>query len=343
MTGIICTIGPSCSSVTVLKELAAAGMEIARLNFSHGTHKEHAEYIENIRQVNLIHKCNIKIMQDLEGYRLRLGKLPQKILLTQGRIVELFKAKESYLRSDTEIPVDFEGDCRMLFKGTEIFIDDGNILLKVLFCRKNKITAKVIIPGVIRSNNGINIPDMEFTTKNMITEKDMHDINFGIEHKIDLLAQSFVRDKNDIIQIQKILTENKFKCTVIAKIENRDGINNLDGIIEKSDGVMIARGDLGVSIPIYEVPVVQKQIIEKCKKAKKISITATQMLESMRYNHRPSRAEVSDVANAVLDGSRYVMLSAETAVGKFPVESVKMMKQIIDHTSAFRKNPREGS
>jgi pyruvate kinase len=173
-----------------------------------------------------------------------------------------------------------------------------------------------------------------------ITDKDKADIKFGVEHKIDYLAQSFVQNKNDILQIRDILKQQKYSCKIIAKIENRDGLKNLDQILDNSDGVMIARGDLGVSIPIYEVPARQKQIILKCRKHKKLSITATQMLESMTSSHRPTRAEVSDVANAVLDGTRYVMLSGETAVGKYPVESVQMMKQIIDFTESYKKDPR---
>lgn len=339
MTGIICTIGPACSSFEDIKAMSAAGMNIARLNFSHGSHEEHAKYIETIRLVNHKRKSKIKILQDLEGYRLRLGKFPLKMNLKQGRIVELFKAKESYLRSDTEIPLDYRGDCRSLFKGTEIFIDDGNILLQVLFCKQDRITAKVIIPGTVNSYKGINIPDLELQDKGL-TEKDKADLEFGVEHKVEYLAQSFVEDKDDILEIQELLQERKHKCKLIAKIENRKGLENLDQILENSDGIMIARGDLGVSIPIYEVPARQKQIILKCRKHRKISITATQMLESMSHSHRPTRAEVSDVANAVMDGTRYVMLSAETAIGKYPVETVKMMKQIIDFTETYKKNPK---
>jgi pyruvate kinase len=336
MTGIISTIGPSSYSISTLKELAAAGMDIARLNFSHGSHEEHEEYISNIRQVNKTYKFRIKILQDLEGYRLRLGKFPEKILLLQGETIEFIPAKECIGCTNKVIPLDFDGDFRTLGKGNEIFIDDGNILLKAILCSKDKITAEVMIPGIITSYKGVNIPGMKFNRVN-ISSKDKADIKFGIEHKVDYVAQSFVRNRNDIDQIRKLLQRSKFNCKIIAKIENREGIDNLGEIMDGTDGIMIARGDLGVSIPIYEVPIMQKKIIKKCKELKKISITATHMLESMRHNHRPTRAEVSDVANAVLDGSGYVMLSAETAVGDYPVETLRLMKQIIDYTTWYMK------
>jgi len=335
MTKIICTIGPSSRAEQVLKELAASGMKIARLNFSHGTHAEHEEYIHNIRKINSSFGYKIKILQDLEGFRIRLGKFPEDILLYKGRIIELVRSKESYVRPETEIPLDFDGNFKSLCKGTEIFIDDGNILLQVLFCRKDKLTAKVIIPGILSSNKGINIPGLDLKY-DALTAKDKSDIKFGIEHKVDYISQSFVRNEHDMINIQKILKKNNHKCKTIAKIESYAGINNIESIMENSDGIMIARGDMGVSIPIYEVPVVQKQLLIKCRKMKKISIIATQMLESMRHNIRPTRAEVSDVANAVLDCSEYVMLSSETAVGKYPVETVKLMKLIIEFTEIYR-------
>ncbi|KQC07699.1 MAG: hypothetical protein APR54_05725 [Candidatus Cloacimonas sp. SDB] len=335
MSKIICTIGPASQSVPVLLKMAAAGMDTARLNFSHGSHSQHELYLNNIREVNSRYGYNVKILQDLEGFRIRLGKFPNVINLQKGSIIELFQAQESVLQSEKEIPLDFWGNFKSINIGNNIFIDDGNILLQVLFSQKDRISAEVIIPGTISSNKGVNIPDLEIEIDEL-TEKDKADLNFGVEQQVDLIAQSFVRKKSDLIQIRDFLEISNNRTDLIAKIENRDGIDKLEEIMANSEGIMIARGDLGVSIPIYEVPLIQKQIIHNCVRDKKISITATQMLESMRYNYRPTRAEVSDVANAVLDGSQYVMLSAETAVGKYPVETVKMMKQIIDHTLKFR-------
>jgi len=334
MTKIICTIGPTSHTIPIIEELAEAGMTVARINFSHGSRSQQEEYISNIRKVNSTSGFNIKILQDLEGFRIRLGKFPENILLFKGMIVELVQSKESFVKTKSVVPLDFEGNFKALCKGTDIYVDDGNIHLKVIFCKKDKLTVKVIVPGVLSSNKGINIPGVELKYTSLTT-KDKEDLEIGIEHKVDYIAQSFVRNAADIINLRSYLQKRKSKSKIIAKIENREGINNIDAIIKESDGIMIARGDMGVSIPVYEVPVVQKQILKKCKSKKMISITATQMLESMRLHPTPTRAEVSDVANAVLDGSQYVMLSAETAVGKYPVETVKLMKHVIDHTLKY--------
>jgi len=197
---------------------------------------------------------------------------------------------------------------------------------------KDFIEAEVIAPGVLKSHKGINIPDLKLNF-DLLTEKDKNDICFGVANNVDFIAQSFVRNKRDMVILKEFIDSKNFNCKIIAKIENREGIDNIKEILSVSDGVMIARGDMGVSLPIFEVPVMQKRIIALSNKLQKIDITATQMLESMTENFRPTRAEVSDVANAVLDGSDYVMLSGETAVGKYPVETVKMMKQIIDFTA----------
>ncbi|MFQ6007733.1 MAG: pyruvate kinase, partial [Candidatus Zixiibacteriota bacterium] len=193
------------------------------------------------------------------------------------------------------------------------------------------VRCEVVVPGRVKERKGINIPDAKFPSRKL-TEKDCLDLQFGIQNKVDFIAQSFVRNRRDIADIRKFLAASNFDCQIIAKIENKEGIENLDEILDVADGIMIARGDLGVSLPIYEVPILQKMIIKKCRQYGKITITATQMLESMTLNFRPTRAEVSDVANAIIDGSDYVMLSGETAIGKYPVEVVSMMKKIIDFT-----------
>ena len=329
---IICTIGPACSSPEVLERMARAGMNVARLNFSHGTHETHQQFIDAIRSIQQNGGARVPILQDLAGFRIRVGKFLNDqgaIPLEKGGIVSLIKADTS---SDPEvIPFDYEGPFEAIGTGCNIFIDDGNIVLKVISSNPEKITAEVIVPGKLKNNKGINIPDatLEFES---LTEGDKEDLLFGIKNKVNLIAQSFVRSAQDMISVRQFINKHKFNCPLIAKVECREGINNIEEILDVSDGVMIARGDMGVSLPMYEVPMVQKMIIKKSIQRDEFVITATQMLESMTENVRPTRAEVSDVANAILDGSDYVMLSGETASGKNPVEAVEMMKNIITFT-----------
>jgi pyruvate kinase len=229
------------------------------------------------------------------------------------------------------IPFDYQGALSDIKIGSNIFIDDGNNALKVKSRDKTGLKAVVVVPGFVKEHKGINIPDINLKFEGL-TEKDKNDLLFGIENCVDFIAQSFVRDENDILCVREFINRRGFNCPLIAKIENRQGIENIDRIMDVSDGIMIARGDMGVSLPIREVPVMQKIIIKKCLRHRAFVITATQMLESMTENIRPTRAEVSDVANAIIDGSDYVMLSAETAAGKHPVEAVLMMRDIITFT-----------
>lgn len=328
-TKIICTIGPASDKVTVLRNMIIAGMDVARLNFSHGSHTQHSQRINLIRQLNRKYRRHMKILQDLEGFRIRVGKFKNTIELKKRQKISL--TNSDMLGELNIIPFDYKGDLKDIKTGSFIYIDDGNIALLVKSRAENIINAQVVIPGILKEHKGINIPGANLKF-NGLTDKDKIDIQFGIDNKVDYIAQSFVRNKNDIIKIRALVKNTLPDCQIIAKIENRQGIKNIDEIIAASDGIMIARGDMGVSIPIYEVPIVQKRIIKKCNQAGKFVITATQMLESMVENIRPTRAEVTDVANAILDGSDFVMLSAETAAGAHPVESVKMMNQIIKFT-----------
>jgi pyruvate kinase len=329
---IICTLGPSSSRTAVLKKLILAGMNVARLNFSHGTRKTHKKSIDIIRRLNKTRRDKIKILQDLEGYRIRVGlfKGPRKMVeLVKGSIVTLVNK----LQTDKKnvIPFDYAGSPFDIKTGCHIFIDDGNIALKVKSRDANGIKAEVIVGGILKEHKGVNIPDINLKFVGL-TDKDKNDLLFGIANKVDFIAQSFVRNKNDILSVREFINRRNFNCPLIAKIENRQGIENIDRILKVSDGIMIARGDMGVSLPIYEVPVMQKMIIKKCSRHRDFVITATQMLESMTEHIRPTRAEVSDIANAIIDGSDYLMLSAETAVGKHPVEAVRMMSDIIKFT-----------
>ncbi len=341
-TDIVCTIGPACDKVGILKQLIKAGMKVARLNFSHGTHEDHRKRIEILRKLSGESDDKIKILQDLEGFRIRIGSFAKvhggTIEIKERQIVTL--ANNSDLSSPTVIPLDYAGPLTAIKPGNHIYIDDGYIALKAIKVSKETVRCRVLTSGIIREYKGVNIPNADFPFA-ALGEKDRFDIQFGIDNDVDFMAQSFVRRGQDIIDIRNYIEKRNFNCRLIAKIESKDGIKNLDEILEVSDGIMIARGDLGVSLPVYKVPVLQKMIIKKCRQRNKIVITATQMLESMTENPRPTRAEVSDVANAILDGTGYVMLSGETAMGKYPAETVKMMRKIIDFTERskiYREN-----
>lgn len=334
-TKIVCTLGPSSEHITILRKMMLAGMDVARLNFSHGNHKEHMIRINLIRKLNKKYRRHIRILQDLEGYRIRIGKFRGR----SKKSIELKKRQSVYLSNQSNlndggiIPFDYDGSLHDIKTGSFIYIDDGYIALRVKSISKKHIQAKVITPGTLKENKGVNIPGIKLRFKDL-TEKDKTDLQFGIKNKVDFIAQSFVRNKKDVLNIRKIVDSSSVSPGIIAKIENQEGVKNIDEILKVADGIMIARGDMGVSLPVYEVPILQKMIIKKCIKKKKMVITATQMLESMTEHKRPTRAEVSDIANAVLDGSDYLMLSAESAIGAYPVEAVKMMNSIIKFTES---------
>lgn len=332
-TKIICTIGPSSDSITVLRNMMLAGMDVARLNFSHATHSQHQRRIDMIRELNNKYRRHLRILQDLEGYRVRVGRFKDNKEIKLKKRQVIFLTNQKILGDEEVIPFDYTGPLSDIKTGSYIYIDDGNITLRVKARTKKYIKSEVIIPGVLKEHKGINMPEVNLRFKGL-TDKDRLDLQFGIRNKVDYIAQSFVRDKKDISLIRNLIKDKLPHCEIIAKIENREGIKNIDEIINASDGIMIARGDMGVSINLYEIPIVQKEIIKRCNKAKKFVITATQMLESMVENFRPTRAEVTDVANAILDGTDFVMLSAETAAGRYPTEAVKMMNRIIKFTES---------
>lgn len=327
-TKIICTLGPASDSQEMIASLAKEGMSAARLNFSHGTHEYHQKIIQNIRKVNKTLKDKILIMQDLEGYRIRIGQMPASVELKDGSDVSLCLGAAG---KSGNIPLDCDVDPSAIEKGMHIFITDGTIDLIVTGVSRKKIRARVLQGGVVSSKKNVNIPGLKLGA-NIFTEKDRRDLAFGIENRVDFAAQSFVRNKRDIECVARIVKPALPSCKVIAKIECVEAIRNLDGILDACDGIIVARGDLGVSVPIFQVPVWQKKILYRSNRKHKIDITATQMLETMTQFPRPTRAEVNDVANAVLDGSDYVMLSGETAMGRFPALAVAMMRQIIEYT-----------
>ena len=330
-TQIVATIGPASNSYTVLRKMFVAGLDVVRLNFSHGTHAQHAEIMALVRQLNKKYRRHIRIMQDLEGFRIRVGRF-------QGAKTRELKPQATiWLTNDEDasgpktIPFDYTGDLTRIKGGQFIFIDDGNLILRVKESSPSSLKAVVVEGGILKERKGINMPGANLQFDAM-TDKDKKDLQFGIEHEVDYVALSFVRDASDVREVAELVKPHLPQCGVVPKIENRQAIDNIDSIIAAADGIMIARGDMGVAIPIYEVPIVQKHIIRKCNAAGKCVITATQMLEHMTEHSRPTRAEVTDVANAILDGTDCVMLSGETAAGKFPCESVAMMNEIIKFT-----------
>lgn len=343
-TKIICTLGPASSEETIIRKMMLFGMDVVRLNFSHSSHKEVKDRIALVRKINKKYRRHVRILGDLEGNRIRIGRLEN------GKPVPLFKKRNVWLTQEQVIsngniiPFDYKGELNVIKKGHLIYIDDGRICLRVNKIEKKRLKAEVIVGGVLEQRKGVNIPQATLDFP-IITEKDRIDAAFAIDEKFDYLAQSFVRSKKDVLALRKIIDASSSDCKLIAKIENRQGIKNIDQIVDVSDGIMVARGDMGISIPIYEIPIVQKEIIEKCNKKRKFVITATQMLESMVEERIPTRAEATDVANAILDGTDFVMLSAETAKGKYPAVSVKTMNQIIRFTEGsslyrnLRHNP----
>ena len=326
-TKIVCTIGPASSSYEKIEKLIQGGMDVARLNFSHGSHKEHHQVIENIRQASLKTNESVAILQDLGGPKIRIGKIEKEpIFLKKG---------SSFILTNREVPGDeqrvsvtFSSLPLKVKKGDRIFLADGTLELKVKELTPTDIICRIIRGGELTSHKGINIPNISMDIPSL-TEKDYQDILFGIENKVDFIGLSFTRNAEDVLRARKFLKENGAEdISLIAKIEKKEAVDNLKEIIETSDGIMIARGDLGVEIPLENVPLVQKNIIKRCNLAGKPVITATQMLMSMVNVPRPTRAEVTDVANAILDGTDAIMLSEETAIGNYPLEAVETMNKI---------------
>ncbi|WP_090444535.1 pyruvate kinase [Natronincola peptidivorans] len=331
-TKIVCTLGPASDQKDVLKQLVKNGLNVARLNFSHGNHEEQGKRIETIKEVREELNVPIAVLLDTKGPEIRTGKFKDpEVVLQEGQIFTI--TTREVLGDSTICSVSYTGLALDVKEGDSILIDDGLIELKVQkISNGTDIECIVQNTGIVKNHKGVNVPGVKINLP-AITEKDEGDILFGINMDIDFIAASFVRKAEDVLAIRKILEENNAQhIQIISKIENQEGVDNLDEIIEVSDGIMVARGDLGVEIPTEEIPLVQKLMIEKCNKAGKPVITATQMLDSMIRNPRPTRAEVTDVANAILDGTDAIMLSGETAAGKYPVEAVKTMTNIAKRT-----------
>ncbi|CAM3920527.1 pyruvate kinase [Lederbergia lenta] len=328
-TKIVCTIGPASENPEILHQLIESGMNVARLNFSHGDHEEHRSRIVNIRETAKKIGKNVGILLDTKGPEIRTHEMEGGSLNLEAG-TELIVSMKEVLGTVEKISVSYPGLINDIHTGSTILLDDGLIALEVIdtLRDKNEIVTKVLNTGTLKNKKGVNVPGVSVNLPGM-TEKDAKDILFGIEQGVDFIAASFVRRASDVLEIRELLEKNDGShINIIPKIENQEGVDNIDEILEVSDGVMVARGDLGVEIPTEAVPLVQKQLIQKCNEAGKPVITATQMLDSMQRNPRPTRAEASDVANAIFDGSDAVMLSGETAAGDYPVEAVQTMHNI---------------
>ena len=331
-TKIICTIGPETESFEMQQRMAGAGMNIARLNMSHGDHDWHQRVIKHIRTLNRKIKFPVAIMLDTQGPEIRTGHLASDLDLKKGSVISIVVRGESD-PEETSIHIDYDDLIRTVQAGDKITVDSGLINLEVLEKHERMMRCRVLDGGVLKSKRHVNLPGVRVNLP-AITKKDRRDIKFGIASDVDYIALSFVREAADILQLKELLGNKVGKIKIIAKIEDEEGVKNVNEIIEQVDGVMVARGDLGVEIDVAETPMVQKHIIRKCQEYSRPVIVATQMLDSMQNSSRPTRAEASDVANAILDGTDACMLSGETAIGGFPVESVKMMNRIMVNTES---------
>ncbi len=307
------------------------GVSIFRFNFSHGTLADHQRLLERVRDVQRKVGHRVGILQDLEGHRIRTGHLSggRTVALTRSQRFTLYRQQ---IPGDRQgVSIDYPGRFSRIRAHQMIYVDDGHIHLKVVRSGEQRLITMVTQEGILGEHKGVNIPGapLDFPT---ISQKDIHDLEFAVRNRVDYVAQSFVRDALDVLEVKRRIAYALPHCQVIAKIESREGIKNIAAILKAADGIMVARGDLGISLPIYEIPILQKWIIAACNHVNKPVITATQMLEHMMDHPMPTRAEVSDVANAVIDGSDFVMLSGETAAGRYPVEVVQMMRTIIQYT-----------
>ncbi len=337
-TKIVCTIGPKTESVEKLTELVNAGMNVMRLNFSHGDYEEHGTRIVNFRQVMKNLGKTLAILLDTKGPEIRTTKLEngQDVDLVAGQTFT-FTTDTTVIGNQERAAVTYSGFAQDLSVGDTILVDDGLLEMKVLEKTETEVTCQVLNNGALGENKGVNLPGVSVKLP-ALSDKDKSDLKFGCEQGVDFVAASFIRKADDVREIREFLAAHGGQdIQIISKIENQEGVDNFDEILELSDGIMVARGDLGVEIPAEEVIFAQKMMIEKCNRARKVVITATQMLDSMIKNPRPTRAEAGDVANAIMDGTDAVMLSGETAKGKYPVEAVRMMAQIATRTDLAQK------
>jgi len=334
-TKIVATIGPASADYAVLKTMIQKGVDVCRLNFSHGAHEIHSENLATIRKINEDLNTAVAVLQDLQGPKLRIGKVDGEIELIDGE--EILITTIPGMCTKDSLYVSYELLARDAQPGEMILINDGKVALQFTEILNDKeLRAKVVHGGVLTSNKGFNLPETRLSVPSL-TEKDLIDLEWGIANQVEWIALSFVRRPEDIIDLKNRIAAKGGNCRVIAKIEKPEAVKHIDDIIKVSDGIMVARGDLGVEVPLQKVPLIQKSIVEKCIAAAKPVIIATQMMESMITDSMPTRAEINDVANAVMDSADAVMLSAETSIGKFPIKVVETMSKIITDVEADRR------
>lgn len=331
-TKMIFTIGPASDNEDIIRKFINIGMSAARLNFSHGDHKSHKEKIDMIKKVRDELNSPTALLLDIKGPKIRTHKfINDEVELTEGSEFT-FYCDEEILGDSSKCSISYKELYNDVSIGGEILVDDGLLRFKIVEILSDSIKCKVMVGGIIKNNKGVNLPNVKVKLPS-ITEKDIKDIIFGCENEVDFIAGSFIRKASDVLDIRRILDEHGGKSIqIISKIENQEGVDNIDEIIEVSDGIMVARGDMGVEIPIERVPIIQKKIIRKCNEAGKIVITATQMLDSMIRNSVPTRAEACDISNAIFDGTDAIMLSGESASGLYPIEAAKTMSKIAIET-----------
>jgi len=332
-TKIVATVGPASNSKDILRSLIREGVDVFRLNFSHGTHEDHLKVINYVRELNEELGTTVSLLQDLQGPKIRVQEVQPDTVIEKGQ--ELLITTKQLLGNKDVVSTSYLALPKDVKYGDTILVDDGKIELKVKEVRETEVVTEVVYGGPLKSRKGINLPFTKVSAPSL-TEKDLADLEFGITHNVDWIALSFVRKASDIRELRDILESRQSTCRIVAKIEKPEALNNIDEIIAATDAVMVARGDLGVEIWLEEVPMVQKMLVEKCNRAGKPVIVATQMMESMIENPRPTRAETNDVANAVMDGADALMLSAETAAGKYPIEVIRSMVRTV---ASVEKNP----
>jgi len=331
-TKVVATLGPASAKKEVLAKMFEEGIDVCRLNFSHGSHEDHLKSIKLINELNKSYTSNVAILADLQGPKLRIGEVENNAVnLADGE--EISFVNTPCMGNKERVYMSYEPLASDVNAGETILVDDGKIKLEVIETnKKDTVRMKVICGGILSSKKGVNLPNTKISLPSL-TEKDRKDAGFALEHGVDWIALSFVRSVTDILEIKELIKKSRRpSARVIAKVEKPEALNEIDQIIDMSDGIMVARGDLGVEIPFDKVPLIQKDIVSKCISRSKPVIVATQMMESMIINFRPTRAEANDVANAVLDGADALMLSGETSMGKYPVEVVRSMQRIIDWT-----------
>ena len=333
-TKIVATVGPASDTKDQLLALAHAGVNVFRLNFSHGTHDDHLQRLTRIREINQEHNLNLCVLQDLQGPKIRIGAMEDPV---NGALIEagnqLVFTNDDVIGTAARVSTPYKNMYRDVRTGERILLDDGKLEVKVIGVEGTDVITEIVYGGMLKSKKGVNLPNTKVSMPS-VTEKDWADLDFGLEHDVEWIALSFVREAQEILEIKDYIASKGKLARVVAKIEKPEAIVNIDAIIEATDAIMVARGDLGVELPAEEVPMIQKMLVEKCNRAAKPVIVATQMLESMIDAPRPTRAEINDVANSVLDGADAVMLSAETASGKYPILAVENMTATIRNVEA---------